>query len=79
MSSSSQKIPLSEKEKEKEFTNFNCQELACNIQDCLKKYNYDEQKCAKEVKEYNKCIAEAKKKFGELQAKEAHKAASPSS
>ncbi|KAL9646717.1 hypothetical protein ABK040_001139 [Willaertia magna] len=40
-----------------------CHKLACNIQGCLTKNNFNQNKCQDELKAYNECI----KKYAETQ------------
>lgn len=37
-----------------------CHTYACAIQQCLKRKQYDEKKCRKEIERWKKCLAETK-------------------
>lgn len=37
-----------------------CHTYACAIQECLRRKNYDEKKCRKEIERWRQCVVEAK-------------------
>lgn len=42
--------------KQEDEQNYPCKKQACEIQNCLSKNNYDQNKCQEFVEIYNKCV-----------------------
>lgn len=54
---------MGNKQDKPEDKTYPCKKQACDIQDCLSKNNYNQDKCGQFLEDYNKCV----KSFAEKQ------------